>query len=545
MLPLRADKPKVLAAGYIRVSGERQVVEGNSLTTQEVQLKAYAMQCGYVLLKVFVEKGQSAKSDNRPVLKEMLAWCKARRSRLSVVIFPKLDRFARYSRDYQNLKHRLYELGIRLESASERFDDTPAGRFNESVLAAVAQLDNEVRAERALDGHITARKEGRWPWVAPGFEKVVINNRKTIRPKEPEASYMQEVFDRLGRRKHRIVDVQRFLASKGMEFSDSALSRWIRHKIYIGVVESHGVTQIGAAPIVPLVSEQLFNAAQATLRQHKKRGGYERDNPSFPLRGTLRCTCGQFLTASWSKGKTKRYPYYRCAYCPNVNLPKEFLERAFVGFLNQLQPPRDRLEELRAILLARWEVVAETLADARARVDRKVASLKQLQRNLVLKVANGVIPDDLGRDQISEIQSRISDWEGQRPLDSPAVLQPAIVIDFFLGFLSRPGDSWYQSHIEHQKHLQRFYWPSGLTYLGDGHFGTHEKDPFAGLQSGLLRQFSHFVGSPTETANSVAWKKRVAHSDESRILAELGLKIYEEFARPTSAETARERNGRR
>lgn len=529
MLLPPANNEKELAVGYIRVSGERQVILGNSLATQEIQVKSCAMQRRYILLKTFVERGQSAKSDDRPVLKELLAYCKVRQGRLKVVIFPKLDRFARYSRDYQNLKHDLKRIGIRLESASEHFDDTPAGRFNESVLAAVAQLDNEVRAERAKDGHITALQEGRWPWPSPGFKKVSVNSRNTVAPKEPEAALMREAFERLARRKHRPTDVRLWLWSKGIKLSRPAFYRTIHKKLYIGILESYGVTQVAAPPIVPLVSEDLFYGAHAALRQKRTPRTYERDHADFPLRGTLMCQCGQLLTACWSQGKTQRYPYYRCTKCQNSNLAKAEVERAFTGLLNQLQPKPERVAELKARLLNRWEGLSRDLAEHQGRVDRQIASLKRLQQAIVLKTAQGVIPDELAKEQLAELQQNIVDQEQKRPQGDPAIIRPEAVTDFFFRFVSRPGSTWQQTSLPEKKHLQRFYWPSGLTYLGNGHFRTRPDDPFTGLRSALSRDLSQGAGKPNVTPNFVA-RKQHGLSDRGIIaLGELCIKLYEEF----------------
>ena len=56
---------------------------------------------------------------------------------------------------------------MRLQSANENLDDTPAGRFAETVLAGIAQMDNEIRAERAKTGMMAAVATGRFVWCAP------------------------------------------------------------------------------------------------------------------------------------------------------------------------------------------------------------------------------------------------------------------------------------------------------------------------------------------------------------------------------------------
>src|SRR5690349_746220 len=130
------------AIAYIRVSDPKQVTEGNSLVTQERQVREYAKSQGYNLLRVFIERGQSAKSDDRTVLQEMLEFAKQNVGKIQVLMFPKIDRFARHLPDYLDLKARLNRLKIRIDSVGEHIEDTPVGRLTEHLLASIAQFDN-------------------------------------------------------------------------------------------------------------------------------------------------------------------------------------------------------------------------------------------------------------------------------------------------------------------------------------------------------------------------------------------------------------------
>lgn len=112
-------------------------------------------------------------------------------------------------------------------------------------------------------------------------------------------------------------------------------------------------------------------------------------------------------------------------------------------------------------------------------------------QGIVLKSAQGTIPDDLAKEQIEELQQKILDKEASRPQGQPSPTKANVIIGFFFRFLTRPGTAWHESELIDKKHLQRFYWPTGLTYLGDGHFRTGSEDPFTGLQSGLRRDLSH------------------------------------------------------
>ena len=65
---------------YCRVSSQEQVAN-LSLPTQEKYCREYCQRQGYSVDTVFIERGESARSIERPVFREMLAYCRKRKTR--------------------------------------------------------------------------------------------------------------------------------------------------------------------------------------------------------------------------------------------------------------------------------------------------------------------------------------------------------------------------------------------------------------------------------------------------------------------------------
>src|SRR5687767_11661490 len=82
------------AAGYIRVSTERQATEGLSLPEQERRIRAYADAQGWELVEVYTDAGISGKRDERPALRRLLGELDG----IDRLIIPKLDRLGRSNR---------------------------------------------------------------------------------------------------------------------------------------------------------------------------------------------------------------------------------------------------------------------------------------------------------------------------------------------------------------------------------------------------------------------------------------------------------------
>ena len=85
----------------------------------------------------------------------------------------------------------------------------------------------------------------------------------------------------------------------------------------------------------PIILEAEFWLVQNLLKQNKRR---TRIQPAedFPLRGVLKCWCGQSMTAGWIKGRRDYYLYYRCTTHTSVNIPGNILHDKFDELLKEL-----------------------------------------------------------------------------------------------------------------------------------------------------------------------------------------------------------------
>jgi DNA invertase Pin-like site-specific DNA recombinase len=129
--------------GYARVSSY-----GQSL---DVQLEKLA-DCE----RVFQEK-QSARTDEREQLQMCLDY--VREGDLMVVT--KLDRLARSTRDLLNIINRLEKKKVELVVLDQQIDtSTATGRLMVSMLAAIAEFENDLRKDRQMQGIAMAKRKG-------------------------------------------------------------------------------------------------------------------------------------------------------------------------------------------------------------------------------------------------------------------------------------------------------------------------------------------------------------------------------------------------
>lgn len=148
--------------GYVRVSTEDQATEGVSLDAQRDRLDAYAKAHGYTLAAIEADEGVSGTKPphQRPGLSAALDAVTSGKADGLVVL--RLDRLSRRSLDTVSMMEQADREGWRLASVTESLDTaTPAGRMVVTVLAALAQHERDVIAERTADSMRQLAREGK------------------------------------------------------------------------------------------------------------------------------------------------------------------------------------------------------------------------------------------------------------------------------------------------------------------------------------------------------------------------------------------------
>ncbi len=109
----------------------------------------------------------------------------------------------------------------------------------------------------------------------------------------------------------------------------------------------------------------------------------------FPLRGTVTCSdCGNVLTACWTKGRNKRYPYYYCFSkgCESYgkSIKRDTLEGEFADFLDDLRPAEVLVKHIQQMVRIWWDYRAsqtkeraKALAQRSQVIARKIDSLME------------------------------------------------------------------------------------------------------------------------------------------------------------------------
>ena len=151
---------------YLRVSTKRQAqsggqAEGFSLPAQREAATRKAETIGATVAGEYVDRGESARSANRPQLQQMLGDIKAGLyPSVRYLIVHKIDRLARNRADDIAINAELDKAGIELISCSEFFDNSPGGLLQYGIQAEMAQYYSRNLAQEVLKGSTQKAKTG-------------------------------------------------------------------------------------------------------------------------------------------------------------------------------------------------------------------------------------------------------------------------------------------------------------------------------------------------------------------------------------------------
>ena len=153
------DEGPARAAGYVRVSQERNARNGYGLEVQETDIQRYIEYKRLSRVGIYREAGASGYERERPELDRLLADAKA--GKLDVVIFPSIDRAGRSVKDIIEIDAMLRDAGVDIVFLREGIDtSTPTGELYRNIMAAVAQFEGKLIYERMSKGKRRKAAEG-------------------------------------------------------------------------------------------------------------------------------------------------------------------------------------------------------------------------------------------------------------------------------------------------------------------------------------------------------------------------------------------------
>lgn len=507
---LTENSTKKRAVIYCRVSSDRQV-ENYSLETQEKICVEYAERNEFEVVENFIEEGESAKTADRTKLQELLKYCYNKPNNIQVVIFHKIDRFARDRFDYDTVCYGLRAKGITIHSATEPIAENPTGRLMEGVLASFAQFDNEIRTERSVLGMKAALKEGRFIWVAPvGYDNALVNGKGSIVPNK-KADIVRSCFEKVAQNLEPVEVIHKSKIKEGLTgrtgkpLSRSQFHQMIRNPLYCGTVRGFGETFEGS--FKPIITTELFKEVQLVLKYRSKKNytAYQIKNPDFPLRRFLMHPSGTKITGAWSKGRSKKYAYYRYSI-HNIAVAKDSLETKFVEYLNSFKLNSEKLSELKSLFNKWYNNKIENGKNTKIKIAKLIEEQELKLDQVFQEKGNGNISEFIFNKQVEIIEKRLISLQYELSQTKTSKDNLNETLNFISYYLKSPGEVWKKANPVTKLRIQWFEFPNGVTFDGN-EFGTGEIRSIYKLKSEFLPSKSYRVPPTNKITNGGAFSE--------------------------------------
>ena len=433
------------------------------------------------VIEVF-EDSESGSLIDRPGMQAMLKFLRAHRKDNITVIIDDLSRLARGMEAHIHLRTAIAAAGGKLASPSHQFDQTSDSVLVEHLLASVSQHHRQKNAETTRNRRRARMLNGYWVHFAPigykyaskpGHGKVLVRN-------EPLASIVAEGLEGYASGRFQIrAEVKRFFEqfpefptdAKG-EVSNEHVNRILSRVIYAGYIQSD-IMDVSLRPAQnePLISLETYQKIQLRMQEKPKIAARKDLNEDFPLRGAVRCSdCDNPLTACWTKGRSKHYPYYYCFSkgCESYGkaIARDKLEGEFVSLLHQLVPSVPLFKTATKMFEVWWNYRQAQIAQRGQSMEKEIRKLDQSIEQLM----DRLIETD-SQTMIKAYEKRVKQMETDKAIlveKSSQSMRPMRSYDAALrtalDFIASPYKLWDSGRLSDRRAVLKLAFPGGFQY---------------------------------------------------------------------------------
>ena len=318
---------------YARYSSDSQREE--SIEGQIRECTAFAERNGITILRYYIDRAYSAKTDNRPEFQNMIK--DSGKKLFDMVIVWKLDRFARNRYDSARHKTTLKKNGVKVVSATEVISEGAEGIILESVLEGYAEYYSADLSEKVIRGMTDNALKCKYNGgtLPVGY---IIDEEQHFQIDPLTAPFVLDAFKKYDKGAT-MTEIRDWLNesgarnSRGQPLNYGSVQSMLKNRRYIGEFKYRDIIVPDGIPVI--VPQELFDRVQKKIEQNKKAPARNKAEEEYLLTTKLFCGyCGAYLCGESGKSRNGTvHHYYKCvsvkkkrSNCKKKAVRKQWLE---------------------------------------------------------------------------------------------------------------------------------------------------------------------------------------------------------------------------
>ena len=290
------------------------------------------------ILRNYIDRAMSAKTDNRPEFQNMIK--DSSKKLFDVVIVWKLDRFARNRYDSARYKSTLKKNGVKVVSATEVISEGAEGIILESVLEGYAEYYSADLSEKVIRGMTDNALKCKFNGgsIPTGY---VIDDEQHFQINPITAPFVLDAY-KLYDEGSTMVEIKDWLNEQGVKntrnapFTFNSVNTLLKNRRYMGEFKYRDVVVPDGIPAI--VPNDLFDRVQEKIAKNKKAPARHKAEDDYLLTTKLFCGhCGAYMCGESGTGRNGVHHYYKCVNvkkhktCKKKSVKKVWLEEIVVN----------------------------------------------------------------------------------------------------------------------------------------------------------------------------------------------------------------------
>jgi site-specific DNA recombinase len=375
------------------------------------------------------DDGYSGKDLNRPGIQTILE--NVRQKKIDGIIFFRLDRLTRNTRDLYSLIDLFREKEVDFISVRENLDSSTAiGRVVIGILGILSAFERELTGERVKASAIARVRQGKWVggFLAHGYKlekdgERLPNGRQPHKVVlDPELAPKLRIIWEMAANNKSLMEIgqelerQNVRTCRGKVWRKQTLSSVIKNPFYKGYILYANELHKGnhEAMIEPAIWEKANRIVKAKLPGH----GFSRKPKTYNylLSGLLKCgKCGSHLISASNKGRDgKKFHYYICGRskqklgCNELGIPAPVFDRALIGYFRKASQNREIIIKGIGDAMREAQLMAGRIDTMIAETESKLNECQHEAKTLLDLAMTGTVTQGTAyKTKMSEIDNQI------------------------------------------------------------------------------------------------------------------------------------------